>query len=127
MNGQQSRLESRLARGRAAEQAALEFLESRGYRLVDRNVRRGRWEIDLIVRAGETLVFVEVRSRSNQRFGSAAETVGRRKQRHLVNAAELWLRGHPQGGPIRFDVIDVDTGHARSRCRHFVDAFRSPV
>src|SRR5437868_6205101 len=69
----------RSARGRAAETAAAAFLGRQGYRIVARNVWLCGAEIDLIARDGGVLVFVEVRSRSNRRFGSPVETVRARK------------------------------------------------
>ncbi|HAC80068.1 MAG: YraN family protein [Candidatus Binatia bacterium] len=111
--------------GRDGESAAAAYLETLGYDLLERNVQCGRWELDLIARTGSTLVFVEVRSRSTSRYGCPSETVGTRKQAHIVNAASLWLRGRRLAGPVRFDVIAVNWEAGRPFCRHFPDAFRS--
>ena len=115
------------SRGRDGEQAAAGFLESRGYRILATNVRQGRWEIDLIATNDELLAFVEVRSRAHARLGFPCETVDLRKQRHVANAAHLWLQG--QRGfwhTIRFDVIEVIGAGSGLSCRHFPDAFQSP-
>jgi putative endonuclease len=67
--------------GRAAEEAAAQFLRKQGLREIGRNFRCHGGEIDLIMRHGDWLVFVEVRYRSSQRFGSAAESVATGKRR----------------------------------------------
>jgi len=114
-------------RGREGEQAAAAFLEARGYRIVATNVRQGRWEIDVIATKKEILVFVEVRSRAHAGLGFPAETVDLRKQRHVANAAHLWLQWQPRfWNAIRFDVIEVIGDGSGASCRHFPDAFQSP-
>lgn len=93
--------------GDRAEDLALRHLASAGLKLVQR-IFRCRWgELDLIVSDETALVFVEVRYRKGARFGSAAETVDRRKQDKLVRAAQHFLQQFPQWAshPTRFDVI----------------------
>lgn len=100
------------ASGDAAEDRALAHLQDAGLRLVARNYRtpgRGGGEIDLVMRDGITLVFVEVRRRSRTDFGGAAASVGLVKQRRIVFAARhflLRLRSAPP--PCRFDVVAVE-------------------
>jgi putative endonuclease len=104
----------RKAAGDAAEDRALAHLLDAGLRLVARNYRtpgRGGGEIDLVMRDGATLVFVEVRRRSRSDFGGAAASVGFVKQRRIVFAARHFLlrsRGAPP--PCRFDVVAVEDG-----------------
>ena len=97
-------------RGSRAEQLARQFLEQQGLRFRQANFRCKRGEIDLIMQDGETLVFVEVRYRSNSRFGSAAETVDRHKQRKLVTTALFYLQNNPvlAQQASRFDVIAIN-------------------
>ena len=115
------------SRGRDGENAAAAFLESRGYRIVATNVRQGRWEIDLIATDEDLLVFVEVRSRAHAGLGFPSETVDLRKQRHVANAAQLWLQWQRRfWDEIRFDVIEVIGDGSALSCRHFPDAFQSP-
>ena len=105
---------TRKAAGDAAEDRALAHLLDAGLRLVARNYRtpgRGGGEIDLVMREGATLVFVEVRRRSRADFGGAAASVGWVKQRRIVFAARHFLlrfRGAPP--PCRFDVVAVEDG-----------------
>lgn len=96
--------------GRLAEDAARRFLEQRGLRLLTRNYHCRRGEIDLIMRDNDCTVFVEVRYRSNPRFGSAAESVDRHKQARLIAAAQHYLLRYPTSAdrPCRFDVISIN-------------------
>ncbi len=94
--------------GDAAEDRALSHLVDRGLRLVERNYRCRSGEIDLIMRDGEHLVFVEVRFRRQGRFGSAVDTVDHRKQRKLTTAASHYLLSRGVDRPCRFDVISLD-------------------
>ena len=99
--------------GDAAEDRALAYLVGRGLKLVTRNYRtphRGGGEIDLVMRDGATLVFVEVRKRASRNFGGAAASVGGVKQRRIVFAARHYLMRTPSPPPCRFDVVGVEAG-----------------
>ena len=95
--------------GRLAEDFACRFLEQRGLRLLTRNYRCRRGEIDLVMKDSDCIVFVEVRSRGNSRFGSAAESVDRHKQARLIAAAQHYLQRHQSiaDAPCRFDVVSI--------------------
>lgn len=93
--------------GAAAEQAACRYLEQQGLVLLERNYRCRAGEVDLIMRDGDQLVFVEVRSRRNRRYGGPAESVTRAKQQRLSRAAAYYLLLHPDNAPCRFDVIAI--------------------
>jgi putative endonuclease len=102
--------EMRRARGRDAEQRALDFLRSHGLAPVARNWRCRAGELDLVMRDGDTLVVVEVRRRSHRGYGSAAESVTFRKQQRIVRATRLYLMQHPHLAtqPLRFDIVGID-------------------
>jgi putative endonuclease len=95
--------------GQAGEAVAARFLEARGYRIVARNVRADRVEMDLVARRGPLLVFIEVKSRASLRSGSAAEAVDARKQQRLRRGARAWLASKPVEARgtrrTRFDVV----------------------
>jgi putative endonuclease len=93
--------------GEAKERLACSYLEGRGLRLVARNYRCRRGEIDLVMRDADILVFVEVRFRRSSRFGTPAETVDTHKQRRLAAAAHHYLQQHPSALSCRFDVLAV--------------------
>lgn len=96
--------------GDAAEGRALAFLSDRGMHLVGRNVASRLGEIDLVMRDGDTIVFVEVRSRARSDFGSAAASVGQAKQRRLRREAQRYLNAHfgDRWPACRFDVCALD-------------------
>ena len=98
------------AAGSAAEDAAANFLARQGLQIVARNYRTRMGEIDLVARDGATLVFVEVRMRSSQRFGGGAESIGPRKQARIVAAARQYLARLRREPPCRFDVVTLDGG-----------------
>lgn len=104
------------ARGAAAERLARVYLGQRGLRPLDANYRCRAGEIDLVMRDGNTLVFVEVRYRRSEAFGSAAETVAVPKQRRIIKTASRYLQQHPRwaNDRCRFDVVAIsgDAGQA---------------
>lgn len=99
-------------RGAEAEQAAVDWLARRGYRVVERNARTGAGEIDLVARHDGVLCFVEIKARGGPGFGPAVGAVTPAKQRRLERAARLWLVRHPTDAPCRFDVLGLDAGDA---------------
>jgi putative endonuclease len=104
-----SALSRRKATGRAGEEAAAAHLEQLGYRLVIRNWRCPAGEIDLIAEDGSTLVFIEVRSRTNPtRYGSAVEAITPRKCRQVRELAAFYLKQRNSPSiSLRFDVVAV--------------------
>lgn len=99
--------------GAQAEQLAAKYLCEQQLNVVKCNYRCRRGEIDLIMREGNTLVFVEVRYRQSNRHGSPEETVDWRKQKKLLMAAEFFLQKHRQyqSSACRFDVIAAYINH----------------
>ena len=98
--------------GRRGEDLALAHLQAQGLDLVDRNYRCRGGEIDLVMRDGAVLVLVEVRLRTRSDFGSAASSIGYRKQRRCVLAARYLLLTRPDLRALRarFDVVAIDPG-----------------
>lgn len=94
------------------EQRALRHYRLRGYRILGKNVWIGGYELDLVVRRGRRLAFVEVKAKSGDRLGDPLEMVTGEKQRRLRRAAETWLASHPEcaGLEARFDVVAVRRG-----------------
>jgi len=97
--------------GRRGEERACRALTEAGYRVLERNLRLGRDELDVVAMDGEVLCFVEVRTRESARFGRAEETVGARKRARIFRAARRYLVGVRAPWPrCRFDVVAI-TGH----------------
>ncbi len=78
--------------GMQGEEAAAAFLEARGHAILARNFRTPQGEIDIITRVGQTVVFVEVKTRRTRRFGRPAAAVGYRKQQKIIQSARCFLR-----------------------------------
>ena len=93
----------------SSEQKALRHYRLRCYRILGTNVWIGGYELDLVVRRGRKVVFVEVKSKSGDRVGDPLEMVTPEKQRRLRKAAEAWFATHPEAAPLeaRFDVVAV--------------------
>ena len=92
-------------RGEAGERLAAEYLQRQGLQVLTRNHRCRGGEIDLICSEGATLVFVEVRQRARDNFGSAAESIGAAKRARIVACARQYLLSRPDPPPCRFDVV----------------------
>ncbi len=103
-----SRLSARQRQGQEWEQRALAHLTSQGLRLVESNFSCKCGEIDLILRDGDALVFVEVRQREGWSHGGAAASVTPAKIRRLVRAAQFYLQRLPKLPPCRIDVVAFD-------------------
>jgi len=87
------------------------YLESIGYRILSRNFRSMRSEIDIVAMDHDTLVFAEVKARSSRRAGFGSEAVDIRKQKRISWAAAAYLTRYkvPQGTNVRFDVVSIDS------------------
>lgn len=126
MAGTLGRAISRL-RGRKAEQIARRYLAERGLGLVQTNFRCRHGEIDLVMRDGRCLVFVEVRYRKANRFADATISVDWQKQRRLVHTANVYLGRHPALSdlPVRFDIVALDRAEGNNATIRWTrDAFR---
>ncbi len=97
-----------MANGIKAEQRAADYLLAQGMTLCERNFRCRTGEIDLIMRDGATLVFVEVRQRSSLKFGGAIASIDRRKQQKLIVAAQFYLSRLTNFPPCRFDALLIE-------------------
>lgn len=108
--------------GMWGEDAALRYLEGKGYSLLTRNYRGERCEIDLIMEHKGALIFVDVKTRRSDAFGLGREAVTRQKQLNLIKAAQSYLNdGGLNAYPARFDVVEVNVG--RGGIQHVINAF----
>ena len=113
-----------LKTGRRGEKRAEKFLKGKGFKILGRRVRVGKHdEIDLIARDGDTMIFVEVKTRKNETYGRPAAAVSRDKRRKLSRAAVVFLQKRKlTPSYIRFDVIEVIEDP--SEIRHIENAFQ---
>lgn len=112
--------------GRSGEDLAARILQQRGWRILDRNYRAGRKEIDLIARRGRTVAFVEVKTRTGPEFGDPLAAVTSKKRAEIARVARDWVARHGRPGyHYRFDAVAVvwERGR-RPRIRHVEDAWR---
>jgi putative endonuclease len=107
------------------EQAAIRFLNASGYVVLAHRFRVGRNDLDLVIRRGALVAFVEVKTRTGAGYGAGREAIGWRKRQALGRVAEVWrLRYGAPGDIYRFDVVEiVRTGRA-TRVNHIEDAWR---
>ena len=110
--------------GKIGEDLACRELARRGYAILARRYRTRLGEIDIVADDGGTLVFVEVKARADDRCGSPAEAVTRRKQQRLARmAADYLTRNRVAGRPCRFDVVGVRMEPAEPEVTVFPNAF----
>lgn len=110
--------------GIKGEQIAEKFLLNKGHRLLHRNWRTGKMEIDLITLLGDMLVFIEIKTRSGVFFGFPEEAVNAHKRQFMKTAAGLYLDDNPQYEQIRFDIVSIHVeGDGVKEIVHFEDAF----
>jgi putative endonuclease len=98
-----------------AERRAARHYRLRGYRILGTNVWIAGYELDLVARRGNRLVFCEVKSKSGPNFGAPEEMVDAEKQRRLFRAAEAWLAQHPETArlEVEFEVVASEGGRLR--------------
>ncbi|MDA8234081.1 MAG: YraN family protein [Clostridia bacterium] len=117
----------RIILGFQGEEAACKYLLQHGYEIVTRNYRCKLGEMDVVARDGDTLVFVEVRTRGTNSFGIAEESVDWRKQQRLRKIAQYYLVSeHKKEVDCRFDVVTVNFGGAvniTEQIKHYQGAF----
>lgn len=116
---------SNIARGKSSEDLVCDYLKAQGLELLVRNFQCRMGELDLIMRDGDYLVFVEVRSRKNSRYGSPAETVTRYKQKRLIRAANFYLQRQKRDWPCRFDVVAVIPSQSAPQVDWIKNAFQA--
>jgi TIGR00252 family protein len=98
-----------LALGEAGEEMAARHLERLGLKIVERRVRSRRGELDIVARDGREWVFVEVKTRSGDRMGTAAEAMTRRKIGRMFRAVREYVAAHGlENEPIRLDLVAID-------------------
>lgn len=109
--------------GKKGEMLASRYLLNEGYAVLHYNWRSGHKEIDLIAKQGDTLVFVEVKSRASELYGNAEDAVTDKKIRHLISAAQAYILKYDVDLKFRFDVITVIGQCEPYRIEHIEDAF----
>lgn len=110
--------------GQDGEDEAVHYLEKKGYRILKRNFRLGRGEIDIIAKDGKVLVFIEVKTKAREGFGEPEDRVTFKKQQQIGKVALGYLQKEVnRETDCRFDVITVDRTGDSTEIGHFEDAF----
>lgn len=113
--------------GTKGELIAREFLQKQGYKILETNWRFGKKEIDIIAQDGDTLVIVEVKTRTDDYFGLPWEAVSNRKIRFLVHAAEGYILKYKFNNETRFDIVSIVYKDGKFQLEHIKDAFNAPL
>lgn len=117
-------MDKHLQTGTLGEELACRYLESQGYRILERNWRCGHKEIDLIAQWGQYLVIGEVKTRSAGAYFGARDSVSREKQAFLVQAANSYVRQHALDLEVRYDILAIDIASDGSyQLEHIPSAF----
>ena len=111
--------------GAWGEEVASQYLEAKGYQILARNWRTQEGELDLVAQDGETIVFVEVKTRTSKEFGWPEESITKTKRQRLQRSAMAYLMDHDLVDILwRIDVIAVDRDRSGcvERLEHYIDA-----
>ena len=120
-------MDARDALGRRGEDEAAKYLKSIGYRIVGRREKILGGDIDLVALDDRTVVFVEVRTRSNSRHGHPVETIDRKKQIRISDLANAFIQRHQlQDCSVRIDAVTVVFEDGMPAIEHYQNAFDSP-
>ncbi len=111
--------------GREGEALAANFLQQKGYEIVDRNWRYGPKEIDIVARDGDTMVFVEVKTRSTLAFELPQEAVTKKKMKNLVEATDAYMIQNNIDLEGRFDIVAVLNGKPPKVIEHLEGAWQA--
>lgn len=108
--------------GAVYEDMAVNYLEKSGYKILERNYGNSYGEIDIIAKKDEVIVFVEIKFRSNNRYGDPLEAVNLHKQHKIIRVAQYYYikNGYSENVPCRFDVIAI---YGDGTIRHEENAF----
>lgn len=109
--------------GEEGEKIAVNYLKSRGYLIYHTNWRMGHLEVDIIAEDHGELVFVEVKTRSSDKYGDPEYAVEYKKEKDIIRIASVYLENLHLEIPARFDIVSIIIGDKKSNVTHFEDAF----
>jgi len=108
--------------GKWGEDLAASFLEGKGYKILERDWKSGRQDLDIIAKEGSTVVIVEVKTRRNRLFANPEEAIDYKKRANLLKAINHYTKSHPGSSSLRFDVISiVGTPDSKPEIDHIMD------
>jgi len=110
--------------GKEGELIAQQFLQKKGFTILECNWQHLRYEVDIVALDKEFLVFIEVKTRSSFKYGFPDESVDYRKEKMLIEAAEIYLEKKDLYNEVRFDIVSVVKNERDEKVYHIVDAFQ---
>ena len=113
--------------GKAGENAAVAYLEQKGYLIRNRNWRKGHFELDIVAAKDNELIVIEVKTRSNTLFAEPEDAVDLPKIRRTVRAADAYIRLFQIDSPVRFDIITIVGDEINFKVEHIEEAFYPPL
>ena len=93
--------------GKWGEDLAADYLQDKGYVIIDRDWKSGHHDLDIVAKEGDTLVIVEVKTRRNRLFGNPEEAIDYKKRQSLQSAINHYVKSHHVNVPVRFDIISI--------------------
>lgn len=109
--------------GKIGEELATQYLNNNGYKILERNFRGNKGEIDIIATEENQIIFVEVKARTNFKYGRPAEAVTKQKQIHIEKTAEYYvLKNKMEHKSMRFDVVEVYIIPGKYKIKHVKNA-----
>ena len=109
--------------GNKGEEIAINFLKEKGFKILDKNWRYKKSEIDIIIYQKNILIFVEVKTRKSDYFSRPEESITPKKINLYQEAAEAYLEQHKLENEVRFDVISIIHTENKTKIEHFINAF----
>ena len=113
--------------GKEGEDMAANYLKDKGYTILDRDWHCGHKDLDLVVTKDDTVVFVEVKTRTGSTWGDPQDFVTDRKIRRIVNSADAYIRYNRIDKDVRFDIVSIVVEHGEFVIEHIEQAFFPPV
>jgi putative endonuclease len=109
--------------GKKGEELALKLLEQKGYEILAKNYRHKKFEVDIIALDNNTLVAVEVKTRSTPEFGDPQDFVKKSQIQNLVEAVDYYINSNDLDYEVRFDIVAIIKNKLGTRVEHLEDAF----
>jgi putative endonuclease len=109
--------------GQLGERMAENYLTMKGFKIVDKNIRYRKWEIDLIAHSEDKLVIVEVKTRQTREIGEPWKAVTRTKQKQIIACANNYIRKRNIALDVRFDIVSIVHNQYQTNMEHIEGAF----
>ena len=113
--------------GKKSEILAEKYLVERGYLILFKNIRVGRYEVDLVCQDKDVIVFVEVKSLASSRIKNPYDAVTHSKQMRIIKVADTVLKKHFPGNEVRFDIISIIIKNGKPQFEHLKNAFTPEI